>query len=175
MDGFTGILVLIGMILTFVDYKVRKRPETWLWWLMLLTGWAVTQLTTVDTPNGARGIGYMPTLVYFAGVGLDMIVMDLAHITASSKQPLLLSRLTAALLVVVVIAAGCINVKHYIEWQNDPQTRTARCLYVTAREFPEWAADLVDRIKTNRDALNVGEWRQLYPIANLGNPYGDTP
>jgi hypothetical protein len=175
LDAITGLLVLIGMILTFVDSKVRKRPETWLWWLVLLAGWAATQLPTVGTPNGARGIGYLPMLVYFAGVSLDMIVMDLAHITAGSKWPLLSSRVAAGLLVVFGLVAGYINVRHYVDWQNDPQTRTGRYLYVTAREFPMWAADLSDRIKTNRDTLNVGQWRQEYPIADVSNPYGDTP
>jgi hypothetical protein len=175
LDGFTGFLVLIGMILTFVDYRIRKRPETWLWWLMLLTGWAATQLTTAGTPNGARGIGYMPTLIYFAGVSLDIMVMDLDHLTAGSKWPLLSSRSAGAILVGVVLVAGCINVKHYVDWQNNPQTRTGRYLYVTAREFPEWTADLVNRLKTDRGTLNVGQWRELFPVADISNPYGDTP
>jgi 4-amino-4-deoxy-L-arabinose transferase-like glycosyltransferase len=175
LDGFTGILVLIGMILTFVDYKVRRQPETWLWWLMLLSGWALTQLTTVDTPNGARGIGYMPTLVYFAGVGLEMIVTDVAHMTAGGKWPILSSRLSGVLLALAVLVAGYFNVKHYVDWQNSPQTRTARYLYVTAREFPIWAADVENRIKSNRDTINVGIWREMHPIADIANPYGDTP
>ena len=172
LDGFTGILVLIGMILTFVDYKVRRQPETWLWWLMLLAGWALTQLTTVDTPNGARGIGYMPTLVYFAGVGLDMFVTDLANITASTNWSFISSRLFAGLLVLAVLVAGYSNVKHYVDWQNNPRTRTARYLYLTAREFPKWAADLEDRIKTGYQTYNVGIWRQWYPIVDISNPYG---
>jgi len=175
LDRFTGILVLIGMILSFVDYHVRRRPETWLWWLMLLTGWAFTQLTTINTPNGARGIGYMPTLVYFAGISLDMIVMVLARTTAGCNLPLLSSRLSVALLAVVVLMVGYINVRHYVDWQNNPKTRVTRYLYVTAREFPEWTEEVIDRIKANRYIINVGMWRDMHPISNIANPYGVTP
>jgi 4-amino-4-deoxy-L-arabinose transferase-like glycosyltransferase len=175
LDAFTGILVLIGMILTVVERRVRSRPETWLWWLMLITGWALTQLATGDTPNGARGIGYMPGLVYFAGVSLDLFITDLAEITSGRNWPLRSTRLLAALLTVIVLLAGYINIKHYVDWQNDPQTRAARYLYITVREFPEWAADVKDRIRTNRGSISVGIWRDMYPVANVANPYGDTP
>ncbi len=170
LDGFTGLLALIGMILTVVDGKTRRRPETWLWWLMLLSGWALTQLTTADTPNGARGIGYMPTLVYFAGVGLEMFVADFGQLAGNRKWPVSSIRLAGALLALVVLVAGYANVRHYVDWQNDPQTRGARYLYITTREFPHWAADLEDRIKRNLDTLNVGVWRAMYPIADVSHP-----
>jgi 4-amino-4-deoxy-L-arabinose transferase-like glycosyltransferase len=175
LDTVTGVLALIGMILTFVDRKFRSRPETWLWWLMLLSGWGMTQLFTAQTPNGARGIGYMPTLIYYAGVGLDMFVMDLSYLTSGSRRPRLSGRLAGALIILAILAVGVFNVKHYVDWQNKPETRWARYLYITSREFPKWSAVLEDRIKTNRPPFNVGDWRVMYPLVNISDPYGFLP
>jgi hypothetical protein len=69
--------------------------------------------------------------------------------------------------------AGYANVRHYVDWQNNPKTRTARYLYITSPEFPIWAADIEERIKTNRETFNVGIWRDEFPILDIANPYGD--
>ena len=174
LDKFTGLLVLIGMVLTLVLGKLRGKLETWLWWLMLLAGWVLTQLITVDTPNGARGIGYMPALIYFAGVSLDTIVLGLTHIPESSNWLLIARKLSFAALVVAINLVGYINVRHYIDWQNKPQTRQARYLYVTAREFTERSATIVDLARNKRGTLNVGQWRDAHPIQDKGNPYGSS-
>ena len=174
LDKFTGLLVLIGMVLTLVLGKLRGKLETWLWWLMLLAGWVLTQLITVDTPNGARGIGYLPALVYFAGVSLDTIVLGLTRISESSNWPLITRKSSVAALVIAINLVGYINVRHYIDWQNKPQTRQARYLYVTAREFPEWSATIVDFARNKRGTLNVGQWRDAHSIQDIGNPYGSS-
>jgi hypothetical protein len=83
--------------------------------------------------------------------------------------------LSVALLAVVVLMVGYINVRHYVDWQNNPKTRVTRYLYVTAREFPEWTEEVIDRIKANRYIINVGMWRDMHPISNIANPYGVTP
>ncbi len=172
LDRPTGLLVLVGMMLTIWVGTLRGRPETWLWWLMLLAGWALTQLTTVGTPNGARGIGYMPTLVYFAGVSLEEILVGLGYISTRVGGVLVATRLLVAALVAAIFLAGYANVKHYTDWQNTPHTRLDRYLYITAREFPEWAADIVDRARNNRGISNVGGWRDDHPLQDRADPYG---
>lgn len=169
LDRITGILVLVGMALTLF---IGRRQETWLWWLMLLAGWGLTQLLTVDTPNGARGIGYMPTLVYFAGVSLEGIVVLARRLTTRVRDFLVLPYVSLTALTVFILFTGYANIKHYIDWQNLPHTRQDRYLYVTAREFPDWAADTVERAKNQAVASNVGQWRETHPILDRANPYG---
>jgi len=175
LDRVTGLLTLAGMALTLILGTLRRRPETWFWWLMLLTEWAFSQLITVGTPNGARGIGYMPTLVYFAGVTLDQNVQGMIHRVAEVGGFLMAKRLSVAMMVAAILWVGYTNVKHYVDWQNLPHTRQDRYLYVTAREFPDWSAAIVDRARNNQGTLNVGQWRELYPIEDRANPYGVSP
>jgi 4-amino-4-deoxy-L-arabinose transferase-like glycosyltransferase len=175
LEKITGLLVLAGMTLTFVVGRLRGQPETWLWWLMLLAGWGLTQLPTVGTPNGARGVGYMPTLIYFTAVSFEGILAVLRLIPVRAGWVLVARRLPVAALVVAILLTGYANVKHYIEWQNMPRTRQDRYLYITAREFPLWAADVVDRAKNNRGISNVEGWRSDHPIQNIADPYNATP
>ena len=106
LDRFTGILVLIGMIMTVLMRKVREQPETWLWWLMLLAGWLSTQLITVGTPNGARGIGYMPTLIYFAAVALDGAIRLIPRLPVALKWQRTAGLLASACVIACVVAAS---------------------------------------------------------------------
>lgn len=179
LDQVTSLLTLLGMPLTLALGRLRGRPETWLWWLMLLAGWSLTQLLTVGTPNGARGIGYMPTLVYFAGVSLDGIVRLLTYIAAriftKSSWVQIARQIPVAALTAAIFIAGYANVTHYVDWQNKPHTREERYLYVTAREFPDWSATIVGLARNKGGALNVGSWRDAHPIQDRANPYGTSP
>ena len=176
LDRTTGLLVLVGMALTIAVGTLRGRPETWLWWIMLLAGWTLTQLFTVATPNGARGIGYMPALIYFAGVGLERIVLGLRYIIPTQIVWGMVGRhLLVATLAIAIFLAGYANVMHYTEWQNTPHTRQDRYLYITAQEFPEWSANIVMRAKNDLGTSNVGQWRDAHPIQNITNPYSTSP
>ena len=180
LDRPTGILVLLGMALTLVLASLRRRAETWLWWLMLLAGWGLTQLLTTNTPNGARGIGYMPTLIFFAAVSLDQIWQELSRLISKvSAQSQGGQRAAICILgfivAVLVFSAGIANVKHYVDWQNTPQTRRDRYYYITAREFPDWAGVIAFRAKNNMGIMNVGQWREAYPIEDRAYPYGTNP
>jgi 4-amino-4-deoxy-L-arabinose transferase-like glycosyltransferase len=175
LDRLSGVLVLAGMLLTLVLSAYRQRPETWLWWLMLLSIWFFTQILTANTPNGARGLAYVPALYYFAAAGLDGI-LRLAHYTferlsLSPAQEGVLKNTAVFLLAVLVAIGGYANVKHYVDWQSNPQTRQARYLYVTAREFPDWAAAIENLAKTGGSKMNVGQWREMHPIPDIANPY----
>lgn len=170
LDRITGLLVLGGMAQALLVRRLRRRPETLLWWLMLLAGWGSTQLPTVGTPNGARGVGYMPTLIYFAAAGLEGIKAVLERMTAGSAW--IDRRLPAAVLLLVILATGYANVRHYVAWQRSPRTRQDRYLYITAREFPEWAAYISDRARNNRGTASVEGWRADHPVQSAAEPYG---
>ena len=175
LDRMTGPLALGGMALTLLFGMFRRQSETWLWWIMLLTGWAFSQLITTGTPNGARGIVYMPTLIYFGGVGIEGIVLLLRYIGREVSRSPIFQPLSFSALAWIVLIAAFVNVKHYIDWQSMPQTRQDRHLYVTIREFPDWSADIVDRARNNGGMSNVGQWRDAHPIQDIANPYGASP
>jgi hypothetical protein len=66
------------------------------------------------------------------------------------------------------------NVQHYVGWQKKPQTREQRYLYVTEQEFPLWATTIVELSK-KEVTMNVGQWRDAHPLADIANPYGVSP
>jgi 4-amino-4-deoxy-L-arabinose transferase-like glycosyltransferase len=176
LDRFTGILTLAGMLLTVILASLRRQPETWLWWLMLLTGWLLIQVLTTNTPNGARGVGYVPTFIYFAGAGLDSLVRLINYVSSKtimqSNWTYVARQFAAALLAGVVLFAGYSNVKHYVDWQTKPHTREERYLYITAREFPQWSAAIIEKARDRANTMNVGQWREAYPVENRADPYG---
>jgi len=174
LDRVTGVMVIVGMFLTLVVKRLRTQLETWLWWLMLLIGWSLTQLLTGGTPNGARGIGYMPTLIYFAAVNLDALERGLRYLGTTNPgrggRSKLASQVAVASLALLIVVVGITNVGHYIVWQTQRETRVKRYLYVTAREFPEWAATITGLASAGRGIMNVGQWREIHPIQDRGNP-----
>jgi 4-amino-4-deoxy-L-arabinose transferase-like glycosyltransferase len=175
LDGLTGLLVLGGMVLTVSLGQVRRRAETWLWWLMLLTGWASTQLTTANTPNGARGIGYMPAFLYFAGMAIHYVAQVMIQRRGRRYRRIASLALVGGLVSAIVLFQAARNVAHYVEWQGNPRTRQARYIYLTAREFPAWADDIVARATEGSGVTNLTMWRAQFPIHDAAYPYGGTP
>lgn len=170
LDRFTGALALAGMILTFGIGRLRRAPETWLWWLMLLCGWALTQLITMGTPNGARGIGYMPALVFFPGASIHELELFFGRLRIRAQRLALVHALTSGTAAACVLFASCVNVIHYVDWQSQPRTRGARYIYITTAEFPVWSDDVVQRALQGGGVTNLGQWRTIYPIQDVTNP-----
>jgi 4-amino-4-deoxy-L-arabinose transferase-like glycosyltransferase len=166
LDTVTAALVVAGMVLSVVVPRLRKRPETWLWWVMLLVAWFSTQVLTTGTPNGARGMGYMPTLLFFTAATLDTLLRLFSRAPAWAHG----AAVTVAAFVVLGVALW--NVNHDVEWQNSPLTRQARYVYVTTAEFPRWAAKLTELAASGQGIINVGSWRELYPIQDIRYPNG---
>ncbi len=155
LDRPTGWLTLAGLLLSLALPALRRRPETWLWWCALLAAWAPTQLLTVGTPNGARGVIYVPALLYFAAAGLDS-VLSLARREWGR-------RLAVAVAAPLVLFFGLSNVGHYWSWQTNPRTRQSRWVYITASEFPEWLAWVTDVADWKGGVTNLGQWVDSHP------------
>jgi 4-amino-4-deoxy-L-arabinose transferase-like glycosyltransferase len=170
LDAVTGALAFGGMLLTLILAQFRRNAATWLWWLMLLSGWFMTQVLTAGTPNGARGIGYMPTLMFFAAVGLDGLLEILRELSRSLGRGRGLASLLQAACAAAILLVCVANVRHYVSWQSKPQTRSSRYIYLTVSEFPRWADDVVARARSGQGVTNLGMWRGLYPIPHPANP-----
>jgi 4-amino-4-deoxy-L-arabinose transferase-like glycosyltransferase len=106
LETFTGVLVIAGMALSLVLPRLRRRPETWLWWVILLVAWFATQVMTVGTPNGARGIGYVPLLLYFAAITLEM------PIVLSQRLPRIARLPVAGAIAVAILLVSASNVSY---------------------------------------------------------------
>ena len=78
-------------------------------------------------------------------------------------------------LVAAVLMVGCINVVHYVGWQNEPRTRQASDPYVTTREFSGWSAAILDRARNKEGIMTVGQWCAAHPLEDLADPYGVSP
>lgn len=175
LERLTGLLTLLGMVLSFLLVRLKTRFETWLWWLMLLFGWALTQLLTSGTPDGARGVGYLPTLIYFAGVGIEALMRGLsAFISGRFPTAIRAQRLVPACFTLVVLLISYTNIVRYVTWQTTPEARVWRMPYVTVREFPEWAASIVG-LARNKTDMTVDEWRAAHPLADEADPYDLEP
>ncbi|HET6845372.1 MAG TPA: glycosyltransferase family 39 protein [Anaerolineales bacterium] len=170
LNRLAGALALAGMLLSIFSACLRNMPETWLWWLMLLTGWGTTQLLTVGTPNGARGIGYMPTLFYFVAAALDWFLQTARVLGREHRGRRLAEPIVAGIAVLVILATGVLDVRHYASWQSEPATRQARYLYLTTQEFPRWATRISEIATSNGGVTNLSQWRQIYPIPDPSNP-----
>lgn len=175
LERLTGLLTLLGMVLSFMLARLRTRFETWLWWLMLLFGWSLTQLLTAGTPDGARGVGYLPTFIYFAGIGIEVLMRGLSSlISRKSPSTAGAQRLVPALFTLVVLFISYANIVRYVTWQSTPEVRERRMPYVTIPEFPEWAVTIVE-LARNKAGMTVDEWRAAHPLEDESDPYGLEP
>jgi hypothetical protein len=168
LDRITGILVLGGMVQTVFVGRLRRRPETLLWWLMML---AVGDRRSCRR-SGRNGPGGWLRLLLTPGRGPRVKVV-LERMTAGAAW--IDRRLPAAALLVIVLATGYANVRHYVAWQRSPRTRQDRYIYITAREFPEWAAYISDRARYDRGSASLDHWRADHPIQSAAEPYGPDP
>ena len=89
---------------------------------------------------------------------------------APARWPSWVQKSLRALVAAATILAAGANVVHYVDWQSQPRTRQDRYLYVTVREFPDWAADVVHRATAGLNISNVGGWRDAHPIQDIANP-----
>ncbi|HEY0070445.1 MAG TPA: SMP-30/gluconolactonase/LRE family protein, partial [Chloroflexia bacterium] len=170
LDPVTGGLVLAGILLSLLWPKLRRRPETWLWWTMLLVSWTLTQVLTTETPDGARGVGWLPTLFFFAACAIEGPVWLSGRLPIALQQRMAVAGLAMSLLLVSV---G--NVVHYIEWQASPGTHFYRQPWVETDRFAYFAAEVKQRMQDNAPRLKWDEWQEIKPI-NPGNPgFGKPP
>ncbi len=164
LDVVTGLLMLGGMVYSVISVAVRRRYETWLWWLMFLVSWVSTELITSGTPDGARGIGWMPTLFFFVAAGIEGLTALLRGATLRAPH------LAIAVPTTLVITAGLYNIFHYIEWQDQPDTRATRQPYVEVGAFPAWRNEIASRAEAGKSALTVKNWRIEHNLAPSPTP-----
>jgi hypothetical protein len=117
----------------------------------------------------------MPTLISFAGVGIEGGMSLLRYMGTRDGWSLAGQRSAVAIVALMIVGAASSNLFHYVDWQSQPRTREARYLYLTIGEFPDWGAAIRERARDGEGVLTVGQWREMYPIEDRGNPYAAAP
>ncbi|MDQ5823431.1 MAG: glycosyltransferase family 39 protein [Chloroflexota bacterium] len=159
LDMVTGALVLTGIFFSLLLPRIRRRPETWLWWVMLLVSWTLTQVLTVHTPDGARGVGWMPTLFFFAACMIEGLVVLVGVLPWRPLQ-----RVAVAGLAIGALLVGYGNVKHYVQWQDSPGTHFYRQPWVETDLFAAFAAEVKQRMQANVPRVGWHEWQAIKPL-----------
>ena len=156
LDPVTGLLVFVGFVLSFALTRLRRRPETYLWWVMLIICWAFTEVVTTSTPDGARGVGWMPALIYFATIAIEAGVLFAARLRAQRWLPI-------AIAVAVILIVGINNINNYVYWQSLDYSRYVRAPYIADCEFPDWAALVIDHADKHMQGFAVSDWLGTHP------------
>ncbi|MDQ3707092.1 MAG: glycosyltransferase family 39 protein [Chloroflexota bacterium] len=170
LDMVTGALVLNGIFFSLLLAKNRRRPETWLWWVMLLVSWTLTQVLTVQTPDGARGVGWMPALFFFAACMIEGLVVLVGVLPWRPLQGVAVAGLAIGALLV-----GYGNVTHYVEWQDSPDTRFYRQPSVETDRFAYFAAEVKQRMQANVIRVRWDEWQEIKPLRPNNPGFGKPP
>jgi 4-amino-4-deoxy-L-arabinose transferase-like glycosyltransferase len=169
LDRLTGLLVLAGMILSLTLRRFRTRLETWLWWSVFVVGWFFSEVITERTPDGARGIGWMPALFFFAAISVELAIRSklYARLATGSRGDVRSALYQPAAVVVASVVAlmvAATDISHYVYWSNLPETRRMRDPFITEAEFPSWSAAVIEQAKLHQAGFNVGEWRAAHPL-----------
>lgn len=155
LDPATGSLVLVGIVLSIFWTRMRRRPENLLWWIMLLVSWILTEVLTRDTPDAARGVGWLPTLFYFTAASFEIAVLMIRGLPPAGQR------------IAVGLVAGCVllisawNVNRYVAWQADPNTRALRHPYIETALFAGFASEVQSRLEKNRSRVTWDEWQTI--------------
>lgn len=158
LDRVTGLLVAGGIIASLALRRFRTRFDTWLWWSIFLVGWFVTEVITDNTPDAARGTGWIPALLFFGALSLELGLGWAARLPVSGR---------AAVFGVVSVGAIAISgadVAHYVDWSGRAETRQYRTPFVSVAEFPAWSAAVIQDAEQHRAGFNVGFWRSQHPL-----------
>ncbi|RYG73425.1 hypothetical protein EON80_03285 [bacterium] len=152
LDRISGLFLAAGMLVSVLRHRYRSRFETGLWWTMLLVSWGLTQLLSTNTPDPARGVGWMPTLYFFVALGLDILIRR-----SRSK-----THLACYIIPSLVVLIGLANVRLYVDWQSDSKVREARQPYIRPDEFEKWKSEVIVRSTNRMPTLNAGDWRRFH-------------
>ena len=166
IDRLSGILIAVGMALSLLLPPMR-RLESWLTWLMLLAAWGLTQIPTSPTPDGARGVIYVPLLVYFTGIAVEGASRSFAWLSARRGKRALRPAAAAVVLAGAAVI-GAVDVDHYVSWQRSPQTRTVRAPYLDDGEFRAWSAQVLAYADARDRTFPVDQWRAAHPLSPTG-------
>ncbi|HEY8602216.1 MAG TPA: glycosyltransferase family 39 protein [Thermomicrobiales bacterium] len=151
LDPISALLFLGGLVVA-----LRRRSGTGLWWLLFLLPLVLTQVLTVDSPNGARGLLLVAPMYFFVALALDALF----------RWPRLHAPATRAAIIGWSIILIVANVGAYAAWVNSNEAIVARQPAIQASDFYLWRDYQFSRLDAQEEILNVDDYNAL-PSATI--------
>ncbi|MPZ47846.1 MAG: hypothetical protein GEU75_00750 [Dehalococcoidia bacterium] len=140
IDQATGLLYWAG--LTAGVFYWRKYLY---WWAFLLIPLFFTQVFSVGTPDGSRGLMAAPLMFLFVGLGIQTLLSLVPKPTSTPGQTgkrangqtpyLTAGRWLPGVVVVLALAIGAFNADRYFDWMKEPGALAARQPAIAGSEF----------------------------------------
>lgn len=140
----TVLLLGVGMLSSIFWFS-----ETWLWWVLFLVPFGLTEVLTTGSLNGARGIIFVPVLYLFVGLSLH----------AGWQLCTRIYRPLAALIVIGVLVLCVSTTRQYFKWVQSRRVTEALEPAIPVTEFAQWQAFLLQWTATRSDFFTVFLWK----------------
>lgn len=149
LDPVSAGLFVIGMVIA-----LARRRGLALWWCLLLIPLGITQVLSVDTPDGARALPAIAPMFIFVALTIDALLAMLPQ-----RRWLWEAMLAASVLVAVY------NVATYVRWVDAPTTIAARQPGVPVGGFYTWRDFQLARLRAHQGVMPASEYDTLDPAA----------
>jgi 4-amino-4-deoxy-L-arabinose transferase-like glycosyltransferase len=146
LDSITAFFYFVGLAVGLVRLR-----STVLWWLLLLVPLAITQLLTIDIPNGARAIPAIAPMCFIAAMGIDLLLK-------LGRKVQLFSQLV---LILLTFAAATINIHDFVQWIDSPTSMSDRQPSVNSDAFNTWRDFEQARLQANLPMVNAVDYKAL--------------
>lgn len=147
LDQVSGLLYWAGLAAGAL--QVRRYAY---WFVFLLAPVFLTQVFSVGTPDGSRGLMVAPFMYLFVGLGVQTILgLGLAR--------RLHRAVPFAFAAVVVALTAAFNVGRYFDWIGSQGALEARKPAITVEEFPYWR-ELALEYSTDGRLVSEAAWLQ---------------
>lgn len=157
LDPVSALLYLGGLVLAAIRFRRFA-----LWWCLFLIPLGLTQLLSVGTPDGARGLPAVAPMYFFAALAIDWLL----RLRWFSTELARVGVLTAALLV------GAFNVSSYVDWVDSPAQQAARQPAVPVEGYYTWRDFQLARLRARQGSMTAGEYDTLSPAQIAAQIFG---
>ena len=144
IDQVTGLLYWVGLVAGLVCWRRYIY-----WWAFLLIPLFFTQVFSVGTPDGSRGLMATPFMFLFVGLGIQTLLSLVRDARFKTVAPIAL--------MMVVALIGTFNVDRYFSWMQEPEALVARQPAIAGEEFPIFR-DLARDFSREGRLVSEEEW-----------------
>lgn len=143
-----AVLVVLGLCGSLAWFA-----ETWIWWVVLLVSFTLTEALIVGSLDGARALLVLPFLYLFVGISLQILWNLCARLYRPSR----------ALVVIGVVALAASAGRQYVTWVSSPPVLAAFEPAVPVAEFPDWQQFVRQWTATHYGPFTIQMWKARTP------------
>jgi 4-amino-4-deoxy-L-arabinose transferase-like glycosyltransferase len=148
-----SLLVVVLFYLGFVGALPDGKGIFFL--LVYVLNIVILQLPSTHIPSWSRAIGVLPAIYFFAGHGIDWLLVSTQRV-ARRLQPLVVGALLVA-----AVAASVYNVTVYWTWVRSERFAEAQSPAVPVTEMPAWQTGQLEQLRSGRGAFSIYEWQGM--------------